>query len=85
MRKRAFTAEVHGERDFSDLGQLMREAVEEQEAARKEWLQYHLKVGEWEEAAALVVTKEEQEDLDYLRDLEARQPKKPTSKRPELK
>lgn len=39
---------------------------DEQEAARKEWLQYHMEMGEWEQAAELVVTQEEQEDLEYL-------------------
>jgi hypothetical protein len=39
---------------------------EEQEAARKEWLQYHMEMGEWDQAAELVVTREEKEDLDYL-------------------
>ena len=39
----------------------------EQEAARREWLQYHLQIGEWDEAARLVVTAEEREDLEYLR------------------
>ena len=39
----------------------------EQEAARKEWLQYHMQVGEWAEAQELVVTKEERDDLNYLR------------------
>jgi len=38
----------------------------EQEAARKEWLSYHMQMGEWEEAAELAVTREEKEDLEYL-------------------
>ena len=38
----------------------------EQEAARKEWLQYHMQVCEWEAAAELVVTREEKDDLEYL-------------------
>ena len=38
----------------------------EQEAARKEWLQYHMQVGEWDAAAELVVTREEKDDLEYL-------------------
>ena len=41
-------------------------AGEEEEAARKEWLQYHMEMAEWDKAAELVVTREEQEDLDYL-------------------
>ena len=41
-------------------------ADDEQELARKEWLQYHMETGEWDKAAELVVTKEEREDLDYL-------------------
>jgi hypothetical protein len=44
-----------------------------QEAARKEWLQYHLQVGEWDKAEELVVTAEEREDLDYLRERERRE------------
>lgn len=48
-------------------------ADDEQEAARKEWLAYHLQCGEWEAAAELVVTKEEREDLDYLQEREERQ------------
>ena len=39
----------------------------QQEDARKEWLEYYLKVGEWEKAEALVVSAEEREDLNYLR------------------
>jgi len=53
-----------------------------QEAARKEWLQYHMKVGEWEEARELVVTREEQEDLDYLISREHRTPPPPREKAP---
>ena len=45
----------------------------EQEAARKEWLQYHLQVGEWAEAAELVVTQEERDDLEYLMSRENRE------------
>ena len=41
--------------------------VEEQELARKEWLDYYLKVGDWAQAEELVVTRAEQEDLAYLR------------------
>ena len=41
--------------------------VSEQEAARKEWLQYHLQVGEWNEAQELVVTARNR-DLDYCRE-----------------
>ena len=39
---------------------------EEEEEARREWFEYHLKVGEWAEASELVVTAAEREDLDYL-------------------
>ena len=39
---------------------------EEEEAARREWLQYHLACGEWDKAAELVATDEEQQDLEYL-------------------
>ena len=39
---------------------------EEEEAARKEWLQYYLQTGEWAKAEELVVTAEEREDLEYL-------------------
>lgn len=42
-------------------------AAAEEEAARKEWLEYYLKTGEWDQAAELVVTAEEREDLEYLR------------------
>jgi len=45
---------------------------ETQERARKEWLQYYLQIGNWREAAELVVTAEEREDLDYLRQRELR-------------
>ena len=45
----------------------------EQEAARKEWLNYHMQVGEWAEAAELVVTREEKEDLEYLQSRAARE------------
>lgn len=38
----------------------------EAEAARKEWLQYHMQMGEWDQAAELVLTAEEREDLEYL-------------------
>ena len=38
----------------------------EEEAARKEWLQYYMQTAEWEQAAELVVTAEEREDLEYL-------------------
>ena len=40
----------------------------EQEAARKEWLAYYMEISDWEKAGELVVTREEQEDLDYLQD-----------------
>jgi hypothetical protein len=50
-------------------GAAVRDA-DEQEAARKEWLQYHLQLGEWDKAAELVVTAEEEEDLQYLREKE---------------
>ena len=53
---------------------------DEQEAARKEWLQYHLQVGEWDKAAELVVTREEREDLEYLMGRAQRMP--PSSQRP---
>ena len=46
---------------------------DEQELARKEWLQYYLQVGDWKEAGALVVTKAEREDLEYLQDREERE------------
>lgn len=39
----------------------------ETESARKEWLQYHLQMNEWEQAAELVRTTEEGEDLEYLK------------------
>lgn len=45
---------------------------ETQERARKEWLQYYLQIGDWRQAAELVVTAEEREDLDYLRQRELR-------------
>ena len=45
----------------------------EREAARKEWLQYYMTTGEWDEASQLVVTKEEAEDLEYLVGREERQ------------
>ena len=47
--------------DMADEG----DAVE-REAARKEWLQYHFALGEWDKAAELVATQDEQDDLDYL-------------------
>lgn len=46
--------------------------AEEQEAARKEWLEYYLNIGNWQEAAELVVTREEMDDLEYLRSREER-------------
>ena len=45
----------------------------EQEAARKEWLQYHMQVGEWDKAEELVVTPEEREDLQYLKEKQRRE------------
>jgi len=47
-------------------------ADDEQEAARKEWLQYHMQMGEWDEAAELVVSADEREDLEYLMQREQR-------------
>jgi len=44
-----------------------------QEAARKEWLQYHMQVGEWDKAEELVVTAEEREDLEYLMEKQRRE------------
>ena len=44
-----------------------------QEAARKEWLQYHLQVGEWDKAEELIVTAQEREDLEYLMEKERRE------------
>ena len=46
---------------------------EEQELARTEWLQYYLKVGDFEQAAELVVTATERDDLEYLRERAARE------------
>lgn len=37
-----------------------------QEQARKEWLQYYLEISNWQKASELVLTKAEQDDLDYL-------------------
>ena len=42
------------------------------EAARKEWLQYYLQTGEWDQAEELVVSAEEAEDLRYLVEREHR-------------
>ena len=39
---------------------------EEQESARKEWLQYHLQTSNWAAAEELIVTQDEREDLEYL-------------------
>ena len=44
----------------------------EKEAARVEWLQYYLKMMDWAQAAELVVTDEEREDLAYLQEREER-------------
>jgi tetratricopeptide (TPR) repeat protein len=57
------------------LSQDGRRSDAEEEAARKEWLQYYMQTGEWEQAAELVISVEEQEDLEYLREREARQGK----------
>lgn len=43
-----------------------------QERARKEWLQYYMQIADWRQAAELVVTAEEREDLDYLVEREKR-------------
>lgn len=43
-----------------------------QEQARREWLQYYLQTSAWEQAEELVVTADEREDLEYLRDRERR-------------
>ena len=48
--------------------------VDDEEEARKEWLQYHMQVGEWDKAAELVVTKAEKDDLEYLIARERRNP-----------
>lgn len=55
-------------------GEAASSADAEQEKARKEWLQYHMQVGEWAEAAELVVTREERDDLEYLMQREKRAP-----------
>ena len=47
-------------------GEPARDAVGE-EAARKEWLQYHLDTGEWEQAEELVVTAQERRELEFRR------------------
>lgn len=44
----------------------------EQEASRKEWLQYYMQTSEWQKASELVVTDAEREDLEYLREREER-------------
>ena len=59
----------YAETNFAEVFRAARDA-DEQEAARKEWLQYHLQLGEWDKAAELVVTAEEKEDLQYLREKE---------------
>ena len=43
--------------------------VEEEEQARREWLEYYLQTGEWRQAEELVVSADEQERLDHLRRL----------------
>lgn len=43
-----------------------------QEQARREWLQYYLQTSDWDRAEELVVTADEREDLEYLRDRERR-------------
>lgn len=43
-----------------------------QEESRRQWLQYYLQTAEWDKADELVVTREEREDLEYLRDREER-------------
>ena len=43
-----------------------RDAAEE-EAARREWLAYHMQVGEWAQAEELVVTEAERKELDQRR------------------
>ena len=45
----------------------------EEEAARKEWLEYYMQTGELDQAEELVVTAEEREDLDYLKSRARRQ------------
>ena len=47
-------------------GAVASQGSSETEAARKEWLQYHMQREEWDLAAELVATAEEQEDLEYL-------------------
>lgn len=54
-------------------GNAPNEDDEAQEAARKEWLQYHLQTGEWDKAEELIVTDEEREDLRYLMERERRE------------
>ena len=49
-----------------------------QEESRRQWLQYYLQTAEWDKADELVVTREEREDLEYLRDREARVAKEGT-------
>jgi tetratricopeptide (TPR) repeat protein len=43
-----------------------------QEQARREWLQFYLQTSDWHRAEELVVTADEREDLEYLRDRERR-------------
>ena len=50
----------------ADACQLAEEEAKEEEAARKEWLQYYVQTGQWVKAEELVVTDEEREDLEYL-------------------
>jgi len=38
----------------------------QEEQARKQWLQYYLQVGNWQAAEELIVSPDEQEDLEYL-------------------
>jgi len=49
------SAEVDDPRDAAEI-----------EAARKEWLEYYFTTGDWSQAAELVATREEEEDLRYL-------------------
>ena len=50
----------------ADAYELAEEEAKEEEAARKEWLQYYVQTGQWVKAEELVVTDEEREDLEYL-------------------
>ena len=56
-----------GARSAPHAGRGCGEGAAEQELARKEWLDYYCKTGDFDKAEELVVTAEEAEDLDYLR------------------